>query len=260
MGLRDVKLKDFPGGHFPEGMQDGSGRPYVGCSYCGLARKDWSSSAPCPANAAAVKASSSLPVTETPAAPLPEVEHFVTRREVTPSGCKVTRHIPEAVAKAMDEALADALDAEEERRTADFAGVGQKHDSGKTRWDLMPWGPVAEVADVLAHGARKYAPDNWRKVPRARDRYFAAAMRHLEAWRSGELRDPESGLPHLAHAICSLIFIRALERDGLLVPSVEWAIERQALLLELELTKSMAAAVQERVETLLSAGAKEPTT
>ncbi len=36
---------------------------------------------------------------------------------------------------------------------------------------------------------------------------MAAAQRHLIAHYSGEDIDPESGLPHLAHASCCLMFL-----------------------------------------------------
>lgn len=92
-----------------------------------------------------------------------------------------------------------------------FSPTGVKLDSEKLRYDLLP--PLAEeaVVGVLTYGARKYAPDNWRKVPDASDRYFAAARRHLASWRKGERVDPESGHPHLAHAICCLLFLAELE-------------------------------------------------
>jgi hypothetical protein len=88
-----------------------------------------------------------------------------------------------------------------------YATVGRKDDAGKPRFDLMP--PVAElkIAEVLEYGARKYAPDNWRKVDNPEARYLAAALRHINAWRNGERRDPESGLSHLAHAATSLMFV-----------------------------------------------------
>ncbi len=89
-----------------------------------------------------------------------------------------------------------------------------KHDAEKPRWDLLPLEGVADVVDVLTFGARKYAPDNWRTVPEWRRRYYAAAMRHLVAWQRGERTDTESGLPHLAHAMCCLLFLAALEREA----------------------------------------------
>lgn len=84
---------------------------------------------------------------------------------------------------------------------------GVKHDSGKRRFSLLPWGPVSSVVDVLEFGARKYAVDNWQRVPDASARYADAAMRHVVARLDGERTDPESGLPHLAHAVCCLLFL-----------------------------------------------------
>lgn len=84
---------------------------------------------------------------------------------------------------------------------------GQKHDGGKLRWDLLPPEATEAVVKVLTHGAQKYGPENWRNVEEPRRRYYAAAMRHLNAWRQGFEADPDSGLPHLAHAICCLLFL-----------------------------------------------------
>ncbi len=84
---------------------------------------------------------------------------------------------------------------------------GEKHDQGKARWDLLPWGPVRQIVAVLTFGAKKYAPHNWQKVDNPRERYFAALHRHLVAWREGELLDPETKLPHLAHAACCVLFL-----------------------------------------------------
>ncbi len=91
---------------------------------------------------------------------------------------------------------------------------GVKLDAEKDRWDLLPIVAVQDVVKVLGFGARKYAPENWRKVPDARARYYSAAMRHLAAWRSGETLDPESQLPHLAHAMCCLTFIATLDAEA----------------------------------------------
>jgi hypothetical protein len=100
--------------------------------------------------------------------------------------------------------------------------TGRKDDEGKPRKDdegkpriatLLPWGAVLEVVAVLEYGARKYAVDNWRGVPRARQRYADAAARHLIAWLRGEERDQESGLRHLAHAATCLLFLLVLEEE-----------------------------------------------
>lgn len=88
-------------------------------------------------------------------------------------------------------------------------GLGQKHDSGKPEPVLL-MGACGDAIDsliaVLTYGARKYSPDNWKRVEELENRYLNAALRHLNADRRTPT-DPESGLPHLAHAIVSLIFI-----------------------------------------------------
>lgn len=88
---------------------------------------------------------------------------------------------------------------------------GRKDDSDKLRWDLLPWLGARAVVAVLTYGARKYSPGNWRRVSEPRDRYFAAAQRHVTAWWGGEKVDPESGELHLAHAICCLLFLLELD-------------------------------------------------
>jgi hypothetical protein len=88
-----------------------------------------------------------------------------------------------------------------------------KHDHGKPRMDLLPPEALIEVSRVLGYGANKYAAHNWRKATEW-GRYSAAAMRHLTAWMNGEDVDPESGLPHVAHATCCLMFLLALQQTG----------------------------------------------
>jgi Domain of unknown function (DUF5664) len=84
---------------------------------------------------------------------------------------------------------------------------GIKHDQQKPRWSLLPAGTVAQVVAVLEFGAGKYALDNWKHVENARQRYYDALMRHVQAWWQGERQDPETGLHHLAHAACCILFL-----------------------------------------------------
>lgn len=86
-----------------------------------------------------------------------------------------------------------------------------KNDAGKLRFSLLPIEVIQSVIEVLELGAQKYAPDNWKTVPDARTRYFDASIRHITAWWQGERDDPESGKPHLSHAICCLIFLLWLD-------------------------------------------------
>lgn len=87
---------------------------------------------------------------------------------------------------------------------------GLKFDAGKPRYDLLVWSHVEDIAKVLTMGAAKYQANNWQRVDDGADRYFAAAMRHLVAYRTGEMTDTESELPHLAHAAANLMFLSYL--------------------------------------------------
>lgn len=89
---------------------------------------------------------------------------------------------------------------------------GVKFDKDKPKWSLLPFKALAEVVDVLTYGARKYAPDNWKKVPDARTRYVDATFRHFTAYINGEKNDSETGKSHLAHAICCLLFLLAFDK------------------------------------------------
>jgi len=84
---------------------------------------------------------------------------------------------------------------------------GIKFDMNKPRWSLIPEGAVQDVVEVLEFGAKKYGDDNWKKVPKAYSRYYDASMRHIDAWWNGEQKDLETMKPHLAHAICCLMFL-----------------------------------------------------
>ena len=81
-----------------------------------------------------------------------------------------------------------------------------KFDQGKPRVDLVPPEAVLELARVLGFGAQKYDARNW-ELGMEWSRPYAAAIRHLLSWWSGENLDPESGLPHLSHALCNLTFL-----------------------------------------------------
>ena len=85
--------------------------------------------------------------------------------------------------------------------------IGVKYDSDKLRYDLISPTVLEDLAKVLTFGARKYAPDNWKKVPEGKDRYYAAAMRHLQEIRKGNIIDDESGLPHTGHLMCCIMFL-----------------------------------------------------
>ena len=91
---------------------------------------------------------------------------------------------------------------------------GLKYDTDKPRMDLIA--PDAEVllAKVLSFGAEKYDDRNW-ELGMDWGRVYAAAQRHLTSFWSGEDNDPETGLPHLAHAYCCVMFLIAYQQRGI---------------------------------------------
>lgn len=82
-------------------------------------------------------------------------------------------------------------------------GSGARYNQGKADLSLIPISTLEDEARVWMYGEAKYKRFNWMKgmnwsIP------LACALRHLAAWQNGEDLDPESGQPHLAHAMCNL--------------------------------------------------------
>lgn len=95
-----------------------------------------------------------------------------------------------------------------------MAEEGKKLDSGKDRWDLLPTDSVRLIVKVLNFGAVKYSDRNWEKGMKY-GRLYGALQRHLTAWWEGEDSDPETGISHLAHVGCCVLFLLAYEIRGL---------------------------------------------
>jgi len=88
---------------------------------------------------------------------------------------------------------------------------GKKYDEGKPRYSLLPTKSLREIVRVLTYGAEKYADNNWKLVEDAHDRYISAAIRHIEAYREGDVLDSETSFHNLAHAACCLMFLAELD-------------------------------------------------
>lgn len=88
---------------------------------------------------------------------------------------------------------------------------GVKHDGGKPPMSLLSREALEQTAAVLEFGKNKYAAHNWRKGFDW-SRPLSAAMRHLMAFNDGEDKDPESGLSHLAHCLCDVMFVLEFEK------------------------------------------------
>lgn len=88
-------------------------------------------------------------------------------------------------------------------------GTGYKasmDDPNKIPLWLVPVSLLRACGRALAHGAKKYAANNWRKGM-AYSEVYSALQRHLGAWLEGEDCDADSGLNHLDHAAACLAFL-----------------------------------------------------
>jgi len=90
---------------------------------------------------------------------------------------------------------------------------GTKHDEGKVRMGLIPKPALIEIGKVLTFGAKKYAPWNWMQGFDW-SRLIDAQERHWNAFVSGTDHDEETGLYHLAHAGCCLLFLLTFQVLG----------------------------------------------
>ena len=91
---------------------------------------------------------------------------------------------------------------------------GHKNDAHKLPHHLIAPEIQDALAAVLAFGAAKYAPRNWEKGMNW-SRAFSAMMRHMWAWWRGEDMDQETGMSHLWHAACCVMFLVAYEARGM---------------------------------------------
>lgn len=73
-------------------------------------------------------------------------------------------------------------------------------------WILTAPDGVDAVCRVFGFGAGKYAPDNW-KLGLDEGEIIDSLLRHLSAYQAGEITDPESGLPTLAHMAWNAIVL-----------------------------------------------------
>ena len=79
---------------------------------------------------------------------------------------------------------------------------GAKLDAGKLRPALVLGGfarALLAVTAVGTYGAVKYTDNGWTEVPRGRERYDDAQLRHWLARKTGQEVDSDTLLDHHAH-------------------------------------------------------------
>jgi hypothetical protein len=83
-----------------------------------------------------------------------------------------------------------------------------KDDDGKPKWHLLDLSFTGAMVRILTFGAKKYAPDNWKVVDNARERYYDALMRHTNAAMDDPgSTDPEHGETHWAAVAVNAMFL-----------------------------------------------------
>lgn len=84
-------------------------------------------------------------------------------------------------------------------------GAVRDTQNGKGRYDLLPFHSIFRVSRIFEEGAKKYAPDNWRKGIPLR-RYLDSALRHLCRFAHGA-RDED----HIAQAAWNILCLMETE-------------------------------------------------
>lgn len=84
---------------------------------------------------------------------------------------------------------------------------GPKDDTGKQQWHAMPLVIIEPLADAFNAGVKKYEKFSCLKpFDNADERFFNAAMRHLEACQLDPLaKDEETGCYHAAQVAFSIL-------------------------------------------------------
>lgn len=90
---------------------------------------------------------------------------------------------------------------------------GLHKDDGKIPLQLLSPIALNKIAEVMGHTTfkiGKYPPNNWREGI-SWNRILGSLLRHVNAYLGGEDIDPETGLSHMAHAGCDVMFLLEYE-------------------------------------------------
>jgi hypothetical protein len=104
-----------------------------------------------------------------------------------------------------------------ERLVPDKANPKDLIGATKAPLNLVPPALFIEVAPVMALGAKKYGPYNWRESKVKLSVYLTAILRHTLAALDGQWEDPESGRPHVAHVGAGVGIILDADASGQLI-------------------------------------------
>ncbi len=92
--------------------------------------------------------------------------------------------------------------------------IGLKDRTNKLMIELVLPETIFAIAEVLTMGAKKYKPNSWQNIKNPVDTHYASLMRHILAWRQGEIIDRESKLSHMKHVLTNAMFLLDHEQKG----------------------------------------------
>lgn len=108
---------------------------------------------------------------------------------------------------------------------------------GSTKLPVELWPATASAMGSLGLlvGLLQYGRSNWRAVHQGvrASIYVAACKRHLDAWFEGETEDPDSGVPHLGHALACLAILVDAQGGGTLMDDRQYPGGYRKLVTEL---------------------------
>lgn len=112
---------------------------------------------------------------------------------------------------------------------------------GQEKLPLHLWPASATYMGALAlfEGYSKYGRMNWRASEVSASVYVAALKRHMEAWFEGQDDAPDSGLPHLGHALACLAILVDAQTQGTLVDDRQFGDFEKIQKLAGQLTKKI---------------------
>lgn len=93
-------------------------------------------------------------------------------------------------------------------RNAEGKVQATKFDGTKVQTSLFPVRAYLATCKVFTYGGQKYSIGNWKEGDGFKyTRLLNAMDRHIKAFQMGEDKDNETGMPHLAHAMCCLAML-----------------------------------------------------
>jgi hypothetical protein len=106
---------------------------------------------------------------------------------------------------------------------------------GSDKLPLHLWPETATAMGCLGllDGMLKYGRSNFRAIGVRATIYTDAVKRHVNRWLEGEDNDPDSGLPHMAHALACLAIIVDAQAAGKLNDDRQYPGGYSALVAEL---------------------------